>query len=170
VLLDHQGLYPRLTARENISYFGRLQGVPHSVLISRIDRLISLLALERLGRRRTAGFSQGERVKVALARAIVHEPQNLVLDEVTNGLDVPTVHSLRELLRGLRDQGRCVLFSSHVLEDVRSLCDHIVFIASGRVIAAGTAQTLCAEAGAATLEQAFLRLISSGGRASCQTL
>ncbi|HXM45769.1 MAG TPA: ATP-binding cassette domain-containing protein [Bryobacteraceae bacterium] len=122
-LLDHMGIYPRLTVRENLAYFGMLRGMPPAMLAERIDHVLATLGLRTIADRRTAGFSQGERMKTALGRAILHAPKSLLLDEPTNGLDVPTVRSLRELLRRWRDAGACVVFSSHVLEDVRALCD-----------------------------------------------
>jgi sodium transport system ATP-binding protein len=157
-LLDHQGLYPRLTARENIAYFGALQGLSGPTLRHRVDDLVGTLGLAAVADRRVDGFSRGERLKVALGRAIVHAPQHLVLDEPTNGLDVASIHTLRVLLRRLREQGRCVVFSSHVLEQVAALCDHVVIMARGRLVAHGSVDALCARTGAATLEDAFLTL------------
>lgn len=136
-LLDHKGLYDRLTGRENVSYFGRLHGLSGRPLEERVETLIADLGLRSVADRRVAGFSQGERMKVALARAIVHAPQNVLLDEPMNGLDIPSVHGLREVLRRMRDNGICVVFSSHVLDDVRALCDTIVVIAHGQVVASG---------------------------------
>lgn len=157
-LLDHKGLYDRLTARENIAYFGRLHGMSSDALSARVEEVLSRLSLERIADRRTAGFSQGERMKVALGRAIVHSPAHLLLDEPTNGLDIPSVRGLRELLRRMRDQGTCILLSSHVLDDVRALCDKVVIISQGLVVADGDAATICRDAGSVTLEDAFLRL------------
>jgi sodium transport system ATP-binding protein len=157
-LLDHKGLYDRLTARENIEYFGRLHGVSPATLSTRVDALLSQLGLERIGERRTAGFSQGERMKVALARALVHSPAHLLLDEPTNGLDIPAVHGLRGALRRMRGEGACIVFSSHVLDEVRTLCDNIVIVSRGCVVANGDAATVCRQAQCATLEEAFLAL------------
>jgi len=159
-LLDHVGIYPRLTVRENLAYFGRLRGIPESRLDGRVDEVISILGLEAAADRRTAGFSQGERMKTALGRAIIHSPGNLLLDEPTNGLDVPTVRSLRALLT-------CIIFSSHVLEEVRALCDSVVVIAKGSVAAQGTPQELCRHTGSATLEEAFVRLTAPEEVAAC---
>jgi sodium transport system ATP-binding protein len=142
-LLDHMGIYPRLTVRENLAYFGMLRGMPPAVLAGRIDQVLATLGLQAIADRRTAGFSQGERMKTALGRAILHAPKNLLLDEPTNGLDVPAVRSLRDLLRRWRDAGACVLFSSHVLEEVRALCDQVVVIDRGRVVAQGSPAALC---------------------------
>src|SRR5580700_2799593 len=130
-LLDDMGIYPRLTVRENLAYFGMLRGMPPAALAGRIREVLATLGLEAIADRRTAGFSQGERMKTALGRAILHAPRNLLLDEPTSGLDVPTVRSLRDLLKRLRDSGTCVVFSSHVLEEVRALCDNVVIIAGG---------------------------------------
>lgn len=167
-LLEHQGLYPRLTARENITYFGELHGLSRVALCDRVDRVVHGLGLDRIADRRTAGFSQGERLKVAIARAIVHSPRNLLLDEATNGLDVSTVRGLRALLREMRDEGRCLIFSSHVLEEVRALCDAIVIISSGRLVAHGSAEALCRETGSATLEDAFVKLTDQRKVLSCR--
>ena len=164
-LLDHTGIYPRLTVRENLAYFGRLRGMPPADLEKRLGQVISALGLEAVADRRTAGFSQGERMKTALGRAILHAPRNLLLDEPTNGLDVPTVRALRDLLRRFRDAGACVVFSSHVLEEVRALCDRVVMIDRGRLMAEGSPAELCAQTETASLEDAFVKL--TGPRESC---
>ncbi len=155
-LLDHTGLYSRLTARENLAYFAQLRQMSSRSLADHVDRVISLLGLQTIADRATSGFSQGERMKVALGRAMIHSPGTLLLDEPTNGLDVPSVRGLRDLLKKLRTEGVCIVFSSHVLEEVRALCDQIVIISQGRVVATGTADKLCREAGATSLEDAFL--------------
>ena len=157
-LLDHKGLYDRLTARENIAYFGRLQGVLPCLLERRVEDVLARLDLARVADRRVAGFSQGERMKVALGRAIVHSPAHVLLDEPTNGLDIPSVHGLREVLRRMSDSGTCILFSTHVLDEVRALCDNVVIISRGRVVAQGDQADICRLAGCATLEEAFLAL------------
>jgi sodium transport system ATP-binding protein len=157
-LLDHMGIYTRLTVRENLAYFGRLRGIPTDLLRERIEAVISVLGLEAIADRRTQGFSQGERMKTALGRALLHSPQNLLLDEPTNGLDIPTIRSLRELLRRLRDSGTCIVYSSHVLDEVRALCDRVVIIAQGRIVAQGSPEELCAQAETASLEDAFIEL------------
>jgi len=159
-LLDHMGIYPRLTVRENLAYFGRLRGMPAELLEERIESVVSVLGLEAIAGRRTKGFSQGERMKTALGRALLHSPQNLLLDEPTNGLDIPTIRSLRDLLRRLRDSGTCIVYSSHVLDEVRALCDRVVIIAQGRIVAQGSPQELCSQTETASLEEAFLELIS----------
>jgi len=161
VLPDAQGLYPRLTARENITYFGRLHGLRGDDLARRVGELIQLLDMAHVADRRTAGFSQGERMKVAIARAMVHDPRNVVLDEPTNGLDVMSTRAMRALIRSMRDQGRCVLFSSHVMQEVSALCDHIVVIARGVVVAQGSPDALRERTGAESLEDAFVAIIGS---------
>ncbi len=161
VLPDSRGLYKRLTARENIEYFGRLQGLDESALKLRTDALIAELDLREIEHRRTEGFSQGQRVKTAIARALVHHPQNLLLDEPTNGLDVMATRAMREQLRRLRAEGRCVLLSSHIMQEVAALCDQIVIIAHGRVMASGTSDELRSKAGEQNLEDAFVKLIGS---------
>jgi sodium transport system ATP-binding protein len=166
-LLDHIGVYSRLTVRENLTYFGRLRGMLPTVLEKRVNEAISILGLQSIADRRTFGFSQGERMKTALGRAILHSPQHLLLDEPTNGLDIPTVRSLRELLRRLRDAGACIVFSSHVLEEVRALCDSVVIISNGRLIAQGSQTEICSETNTDSMEEAFVKLTSSQESSIC---
>ena len=161
VLPDARGLYKRLTARENIAYFGRLHGLDAAVLTARIERLAAALGMHDFLDRRTEGFSQGQRTKTAIARALVHDPRNVLLDEPTNGLDVMTTRGLRQFLRELRSEGRCVLLSSHIMQEVAALCDRIVVIAHGRVVAQGTPDELRARTGESNLEDAFVKLIGS---------
>jgi sodium transport system ATP-binding protein len=160
VLAHGAGLYPNLTARENILYFAALHGLAPHAARERAAGLIALLEMEEFADRRARGFSQGQRVKTALARALVHRPRNVVLDEPTNGLDVMAVVALRRLLAALRDEGHCVLFSSHVMHEVSALCDEVVVIAHGTVLASGSAGEIRARTGAASLEEAFVRLIA----------
>jgi sodium transport system ATP-binding protein len=162
VLSDARGLYPRLTARENIRYYGTLHGLSGAELEVRIARLLEALGLDALADRRTQGFSQGEKMKVAIARALIHDPSTILLDEPTNGLDIMSVRALREQLRRLRGEGRCLLFSSHVMQEVAALCDRIVILGAGRVVAEGSAAELIAQSGAATLEDAFVSLLGTG--------
>jgi len=162
VLPDSRGLYKRLSARENIEYFGRLHGLTEATLRQRTDRLIKDLDLGEVEHRHAEGFSQGQRVKTAIARALVHAPQNLLLDEPTNGLDVMATRALRELLRRWRDDGRCIVFSSHIMQEVASLCDVIVVLAQGRVVAQGSPDGIRAQAGEANLEDAFVKVIGTG--------
>ena len=162
VLPHNAGLYPALSARENIEYFGRLAGLSRSAARSRADELIELLDMQDIATRRTKGFSQGQKIRTALARALVHAPRNLILDEPTNGLDVPSVRKLRSLLVKLRDAGHCILFSSHVMQEVALLCDDVVVIAAGRVVATGTPEALRESAGAASFEDAFVSLTGEG--------
>ena len=161
VLPHGAGIYPNLTARENILYFGALQGLNRGARRERAAELVQLLEMEEFADRRARGFSQGERVRTALARALVHSPRNLVLDEPTNGLDVMAVRALRRLLRQLRDAGHCVLFSSHVMQEVSALCDEVVVIAHGVVLEHGTPDQIRARTGAGSLEEAFVRLIGA---------
>jgi len=153
------GLYDNLTARENIQYFGTLHGMPRKVLRSRIAQLAGRLGMQEFIERRVKGFSQGQRIKVALARALVHDPGNVVLDEPTNGLDVMAIRNLREMLLALKAQGRCVLFSSHVMQEVAALCDRAVIIGRGRVLADGTLKEIRARSGRDSLEEAFLQVL-----------
>ena len=161
VLGDAKGLYWRLTARENINYFGRLQGLSAPDAASRTTALIDELGLHDLADRPTQGFSQGERMKVAIARALVHNPQTVLLDEPTNGLDIMSTRSMRDLIRGLKTQGKCVLFSSHIMQEVAALCDRIVIINKGRAVFSGTPQEVLTATGLDSLEDAFVRLIGS---------
>ena len=161
VLPDARGLYKRLTARENIAYFGRLHGLPEAGIAARTARLAAALGMEDFIDRRTEGFSQGQRTKTAIARALVHDPRNVLLDEPTNGLDVMATRALRKFMLQLRAEGRCVLFSSHIMQEVAALCDRIVVIAKGRVVAQGTADELRAQTGESNLEDAFVKVIGS---------
>ncbi len=159
VLPHGAGIYPQLTARENVAYFGRLHGLGGAALEARVAELVAELDLGDIADRRAKGFSQGERIKVALARALVHAPRNLLLDEPTNGLDVMATRALRALVRKLRDAGHCILFSSHVMQEVAALCDDVVIVDKGRAVAAGTPEALRTRFGAATLEDAFVAAI-----------
>lgn len=163
VLPHGAGLYPRLTARENIRYYGRLNGMQDDVLEARIAELIELLEIGEFADRRAKGFSQGQQVKVALARAIVHNPQTVLLDEPTNGLDVMATRALRDYVRALRDAGHCVVFSSHVMQEVAALCDRIVIIAHGRIVARGTPDEIRAHTGESDLEEAFVKAVAHAG-------
>jgi len=159
VLPDLSGLYPRLTAREHIHYFGELHGLTGSELSAHADRLLERLDMRDIADRRTAGFSHGERTKVAIARALVHDPTNVLLDEPTNGLDVMSTRAVRDIIRRLRAEGRTVIFSSHVMQEVSALCDTIVVLAHGRVVAAGTPDALREHTGHQSLEDAFVALV-----------
>lgn len=153
------GLYPHLTARENIAYYARLYGVPGDVVGEKVEKVIAELEIGDFADRRTKGFSQGQRTKVALARALVHEPQNVILDEPSNGLDVMATRSLRELIRQLRAHGKCVLFSSHVMQEVAALCDEIVIIAAGQVALDASPEGIRSATGCEDLEEAFVKAI-----------
>jgi sodium transport system ATP-binding protein len=161
VLPHASGLYANLTGRENIHYYGRLHGLPEADTLNRSNELIERLGMAAVVDRRAKGYSQGERLKVALARALIHKPRTVILDEPTNGLDVSAVRMLRELIRELRASGCCVLFSSHVMQEVAALCDDIVIIAYGRVVVRGTPDEIRAALGTDDLEEAFVRAASS---------
>lgn len=163
VLPHNAGIYPHLTARENVRYFGELQGLDGAALDARVAELVDVLDMKEFADRRAKGFSQGQRMKVALARALVHSPRNVVLDEPTNGLDVLATRSLRELVKRLRDAGHCVLFSSHVMQEVAALCDEIVIVGRGRVVAHGTPDEIRELAAGGTLEDAFVAALRDGG-------
>ncbi len=161
VLPDARGLYKRLTARENIDYFARLHGVETQTMHQRREALADALEMRDILDRRTEGFSQGQRVKTAIARALVHDPKNVILDEPTNGLDVMSTRAMRTFLKSMKAEGRCVLFSSHIMQEVAALCDRIVVIARGRVVADESPDALRAQTGETNLEDAFVKLIGT---------
>ena len=161
VVPDSRGLYDRLTARENIRYYGRLHGLDKAAIEQRIKEFVEVLDMGEFIDRRTDGFSQGQRVKVAIARALIHQPRTILLDEPSNGLDVMTTRALRDFLLELRRQGHCVVLSTHIMQEVAALCDHIVIIAHGRVAAEGSAEALRQRSGKDNLEDAFVNLIGS---------
>ncbi|MEP7296896.1 MAG: ATP-binding cassette domain-containing protein [Burkholderiales bacterium] len=161
VLSDARGLYPRLSARENIVYYGRLHGMTGDAANARAESLAAMFDMRALLDRRTDGFSQGERMKTALARALVHDPANIVLDEPTNGLDVLATRALRDTLRWLRSPdggGKCIVFSTHIMQEVERLCDSVVVVAHGRTVATGSVPELLAQTGQRDFEEAFVRL------------
>ncbi len=159
VLSDARGLYPRLTARENIVYYGRLHGMNMDAAQARVQVLAQMLDMTPLLDRRTEGFSQGERMKTALARALIHDPPNIILDEPTNGLDVLATRALRTALRRLRDeQGKCIVFSSHIMQEVERLCDEVVVVSHGRTVAHGSVPELLARTGQQDFEESFVQL------------
>jgi sodium transport system ATP-binding protein len=162
VLPDARGLYKRLTARENIDYFAQLQGVPTAEGAHRREVLIEVLDMRDFADRRAEGYSQGQRVKTAIARALIHDPKNVLLDEPTNGLDVMATRRMRQFMRDLRAEGRCVLFSSHIMQEVAQLCDRIVVIARGHVVADESPEALRLQTGESNLEDAFVKIIGSG--------
>ena len=153
------GLYPHLSARENIAYFATLCGIDKGIIDDKVSSIINLLDIGDFADRRTKGFSHGERTKVALARALVHDPQNIILDEPSNGLDVMATRSLRDLILKLKDAGRCILFSSHVMQEVAALCDDIVIIAHGKVAIDDSVDGIRSRTGCDDLEDAFVRAI-----------
>ncbi len=161
VVPDSRGLYDRLTARENIRYYGKLQGLSKNTIESRVNHLSDVLDMAGFIDRKTDGFSQGQRVKVAIARALIHEPGTILLDEPTNGLDVMTTRALREFLLRLKMEGHCVVLSTHIMQEVAALCDRIVIISKGRIAADGTARQLLEKSGEDNLEDAFVKLIGS---------
>jgi sodium transport system ATP-binding protein len=161
VLADARGLYARLTTRENIRYYGRLHGLEGEVLEKQIESLLSLLDMQSIADRRTDGFSTGEKLKVAIARTLVHDPRNVLLDEPTNGLDVMSTRAMRQFILRLREEGKCVLFTSHIMQEVAALCDQIVIIAHGEVSAIGSPNDLRQETGQQNLEDAFVAAIGS---------
>jgi sodium transport system ATP-binding protein len=161
VLTHGAGIYERLSGRENIRYFGQLHGLAGNALEKRIDELAHLLDMGEFIERRCKGFSQGQKTKIALARALVHNPKNVLLDEPTNGLDVMATRGLREVIKRLQEAGHCVLFSSHIMQEVAALCDEIVIIAHGKVCASGSPDQIRAASGEQNLEDAFVSAIGS---------
>jgi sodium transport system ATP-binding protein len=160
-LPDSHGLYPRLTARENIRYYGRLKGMSGSKLENSIDYLIKILDMKEIEHRKTEGFSSGQRVKVAIARALVHEPKNVLLDEPSTGLDVMSTRAMRTFILRLKDEGKCVLFSSHIMQEVSALCENIYIINRGEVVACGSPEHLLVSLQEDSLEEAFVSAIDS---------
>lgn len=161
VVPDARGLYPRLTAQENIAYFGELQGISGKTLARRIDELAQELEMQDFLHRPCKGFSQGQRAKVAIARAFVGDPQNLLLDEPGNGLDVMSIRALRRFLLRQKAQGKAVLLSTHIMQEVSALCDEVVVIAGGTIRAAGTPEALMHQSGKDNIEDAFVQLIGT---------
>lgn len=161
VLPDARGVYKRLTARENIHYFGELHGMTNQEIVARTQALSDTLGMADVLDRQSEGFSQGQRTKTAIARALIHDPKNVILDEPTNGLDVMTTRGLREFLKQLKAEGRCVIFSSHIMQEVAALCDRIVIISKGKVMAQGTADELRQQFGEQNLEDAFVKAIGT---------
>ncbi|HWN43129.1 MAG TPA: ATP-binding cassette domain-containing protein [Thermoanaerobaculia bacterium] len=161
VLPDTAGLYARLTAREHLRYAARLQGLSAKEADGRAGVMIERLDMREIADRPAAGFSQGERRKVALGRALIHDPRNVVLDEPTNGLDVPATRAMRRQVRELAEAGKCVLFSTHILQEVAAVCDRVVVLARGRVVAEGTPDELLQRTGRTNLEDAFVQLIGT---------
>ncbi len=153
------GLYPHLTARENIAYFAKLGGMDRAEIDDRVTEIVRLLEIADFADRRTKGFSHGQRTKVALARALVHDPRNVILDEPTSGLDVMATRSLRELILKLKDEGRCVLFSSHIMQEVAALCDDICIIAHGKVAIDDSIDGIRQRTGCEDIEDAFVEAI-----------
>lgn len=163
VLSEARGLYPRLTPREHMRYFAHLQGIGRAETESRCDDLVDLLGMGDFADRRAAGLSHGENTKVALARALLHDPANILLDEPTTGLDVMSTRAVRELIVQLRARGKCVVFSSHVMQEVAAVSDRIVVVSAGRVVASGTPAELRQSTGLDDLEDVFVALAGRGG-------
>ncbi len=161
VMTDSHGLYPRLTAREHIRYFARLRGMGAEQVRSRSDALIRQLGMEDIADRRAEGYSQGERMKVCLARSLVHDPQNVIMDEPTNGLDVMTTRSVRTILQGLKAANMCVLLSSHIMQEVSALCDEVIVISAGKVLYQGGLEQLLVHTGESSLEDAFVNMTTA---------
>lgn len=166
VMTDAHGLYPRLTAREHIEYFAKLRGMPKTEMKHRTDQLLNSLDMEDFSERRAEGFSQGQKMKVCLARSLVHNPQNLIMDEPTNGLDVMATRSVRKILQELKQQNKCILLSSHIMQEIDALCDEIIVIVDGKTLMQGTPDDLLAQTGESDLEEAFMVLTNSAAKAN----
>ena len=158
VMTDAHGLYPRLTAREHIQYFAELRGMSRQDMNTRCDQLLQQLGMEDIAERRAEGFSQGEKMKVCLARSLVHDPQNIIMDEPTNGLDVMTTRSVRDILNSLKQQNKCILLSSHIMQEISALCDEVIVIAEGKVLMQGSLEELRVLSGESDLEDAFVKM------------
>ena len=161
VVPDSRGLYTRMSARENIAYYGALHGMSRKIIDSRINELVETLDMADFIERRTEGFSQGQRVKVAIARAMVHSPQTVMMDEPSNGLDVMSTRALRRYILSLKEAGHSVVLSTHIMQEVAALCDRIIIIAKGKIAANGTAQELMEQSNCDSLEDAFVHLIGT---------
>jgi sodium transport system ATP-binding protein len=161
VLSDSHGLYQRLTARENIAYYAQLHGMNEQQQKARIEYITQLLDLNEIIDRRVTGFSQGEKMKTAIARILVHDPHTIILDEPTNGLDIMTTRAMRRAIKALAEQGKCIVFSTHIMQEVSALCDHVIIIAKGVVKGEGAPDQLLAQTGKANLEDAFINIIGS---------
>jgi len=162
VMTDAHGLNPRLTAREHIEYFARLRKMEKTEIQRRIDELIVTLDMSKIADRRAEGFSQGEKMKVCLSRSLVHDPQNLIMDEPTNGLDVMTTRSVRSILHKLKKDNKCILLSSHIMQEISALCDEIIVIADGKVLMQGTLDELARRTNESDLEEAFMKITRQG--------
>jgi sodium transport system ATP-binding protein len=160
-LTDQFGLYERLTTREHLVYFAQLHGMDAPSIRARIDEAVGMLAMEDIIDRRARGFSQGQRIKVALARALLHRPRHFLLDEPSRGLDVMSTRALRRVLTTLREQGSCIIMATHVMQEVTHLCDDVIVIAKGKTVAQGSPQALCELTGIANLEDAFVNLVGT---------
>ena len=158
VQADMTGVYPRLTPREQFRYYGRFYDLRGDVLEKRINEIIAELNMEELADRRAEGFSRGQRQKIVIGRALIHDPKHIIMDEPTNGLDVMAVRNTRDTIREMRDQGRCVLFSTHYMDEAERLCDNVAIISAGRIIATGSPADLIAQTGKKDLEEAFVAL------------
>ena len=163
VQADMNGVYPRLTPREQFRYYGRFYHLKGKELEARIEAIIKELNMEEIADRRAEGFSRGQRQKIVLGRALVHNPPNIIMDEPTNGLDVMAVRDTRDSIRAMRDQGRCVLFSTHYMDEAEKLCDNIAIIVGGKIVASGTPTELMARTGKDNLEDAFVALAGREG-------
>jgi sodium transport system ATP-binding protein len=160
-LTDQFGLYERLSTREYLAYFGELNGMAGAALGARIDEVADLLQMNDILERRAKGFSQGQRIKVALARTLLHRPRHLLLDEPSRGLDVMSTRALRSALTALRQDGCCVIMATHVMQEVIHLCDDVIVIAKGHTVAQGSPEELCRRTGIANLEDAFVSLVGT---------
>ena len=160
-LTDQFGLYERLSTREYLQYFGELNGMAGASLQERIDEVADLLQMNDILERRSKGFSQGQRIKVALARSLLHRPRHLLLDEPSRGLDVMSTRALRGALTALRKEGCCVIMATHVMQEVTHLCDDVIVIAKGHTVAQGSPEQLCRQTGIASLEDAFVSLVGT---------
>lgn len=160
VLPDVRGLYPRLTGREHIRFYGELHGLSGDDLEQKIEALIDRLDMTSFADRRARGYSRGQELKIALGRALVHKPHNLILDEPTNGLDVVSSRAVRSLILEMRDNGHCVLLSSHIMAEVAVLCDYLVIVSEGEVLTEGTPDELLRRFTVHDLEEVFVASIA----------
>ncbi|MCP4535700.1 MAG: ATP-binding cassette domain-containing protein [Chloroflexi bacterium] len=159
LLVETAGLYVRFTPREHLRYYGHLHGIDGSQLEERIDGIIEMLEMGDFADRRTEGFSVGMHRRVILGEALIHDPPNIILDEPTAGLDVMSTRNVRDLIARFRDEGRCVLISTHLMSEAQRLCDRVAIIHKGHLQAVDTPQALIAQTGVDDLEEAFVRIV-----------
>lgn len=161
------GLYERLTARENLAYFASLYGMNKKEIHTRIEQLSVRFGMDPFLDRRVGKFSKGMRQKVAIARALIHNPDVVLFDEPTTGLDITSANVFRELLKELQQEGKTIVFSSHIMEEVKTLCESVIIIHKGQLIYRGNLQMLYQQEGTDDLNAIFMSKLAQGGTEIC---